>query len=300
MEIVIPVSVYARMIVDASTHYVQAKAGRGVIREPIELKTAGLIANALVDEALNRKMHWVQFKTHAEDEVAKLIPAYGDVVGCRSALHTTFFHDVFGDVQAIIDHFIGEIIGSEQWRIWTLKPISVKYLRYTHDVQARYPQNVFKTEPNGMKSIMVGMDNSIYAVLLHRAGDPIFDRHGKPVLVHKRGDIIRDERTGSPIVDESATAIADMTLVKGEDYRIYEWERLLREKAVEYPHFTADEYELFAQNPLGTSHIVLTKKDTSEVLKGSALARKNLSNRKDVVKGNGVPNKKSPHTAEEL
>lgn len=78
-----------------------------------------------------------------------------------------------------------------------------KYKRYTEDIPGFYKEDVYEVfeETGGIyKCEVVGGVKKIIQNRLHRAGDPMLDKEGNQILLHKEGDIVLVD--GTPVIDE--------------------------------------------------------------------------------------------------
>lgn len=90
----------------------------------------------------------------------------------------------------------------------------VKYRRYEADVPRVYKRDVYDISPDGN---FVLEDNDL--VILHRAGDPVLDDNGQPILYARKGDVVLDKR-GLPIIEEdrNLARLLDIMMIDGIYY----------------------------------------------------------------------------------
>lgn len=90
------------------------------------------------------------------------------------------------------------------------------YKRYKHDVPRVYTQDVYDVDENG---IFVVDENELR--LIHRAGDPVLDEEGHPVLLHRAGDVVIGSN-GLPVKvdggDREIIRMLDIMMIDGIYY----------------------------------------------------------------------------------
>ena len=77
---------------------------------------------------------------------------------------------------------------------------SKTYKRYTADVPALYTTDVYEYDKEGYIKLTKDKSGEIKYVVLHRKGDPVLDKKGKPIYHHRRGDPKLD-KSGKPVID---------------------------------------------------------------------------------------------------
>ncbi len=78
---------------------------------------------------------------------------------------------------------------------------SITYETYPTDVILRYPEDVFKKDPDTGSEIFM-VDGSPKRILLHSKNDPILDADGNQTIQFPKGSIKLDPDTGAPIVKD--------------------------------------------------------------------------------------------------
>lgn len=85
------------------------------------------------------------------------------------------------------------------------------YRRHESDVPALYEANVYERDALGQVVINRDSSGNLEYVVLHRAGDPILDTEGQPVMQYRKGDAILDVN-GSPILIAPRKILREFTL----------------------------------------------------------------------------------------
>lgn len=237
MEIVVPVDGFARHVAAASAAYLRANP-KGVLRAPLSVSEAGQLVKAMVSDKLSKVLHWAQNSDDELEAACRLIvPAYD----CESTkrIHRIFYTEVLAEIEEHVSSMITTAIGSDGWRIWTTRPIAVQYQRYQEDIPAIADED--------MVAIGRHVGRGLNECRIIRRGEPLLDVDGKQLFKCRKGELILDPTTKAPIPDEHAEGTLDLILERGEDFRVYEWERMLRENVISYSHFTANEYDLLKE-----------------------------------------------------
>ncbi len=236
MEIVIPSRALAAILADNLRLHEGRYIRATIQKEPECLAIhCKVITKILLEDGLNRRMRWVSSGSDPMEEV-RAYAAINIFEGSRDfqAAFNELWSVVASKVLPLVDDILNEFVGERTWKICGFKPIAVIYKRYSKDVQATFTEDTPELVRFGDRLIE----------RIHRKGEPMFDRSGKPIILHKRGDLIINEATGTPVQDEARSMDMDMILHIGQDYRIHEWTRLVREKQISYNDIELSDVEL--------------------------------------------------------
>lgn len=236
MEIVIPSRALATILADNLRFHEGRYIGAALQNNPKSLmEHCKAIIKILLEDGLNRRMCWISYGGDAMDEVRSyMAPHFFAGTDSSNASFNEIWHVIASKILPMVDDILNKFVGERTWKICGLKPIAVVYRRYAEDVQATFTEDTPELVRIGDRLIEK----------LHRKGEPMFDRSGAPIILHKRGEIIHDEATGAPIKDETRTAEMDLILHIGQDYRIHEWTRLVRDKQISYDDIVLSDVEL--------------------------------------------------------
>ena len=78
------------------------------------------------------------------------------------------------------------------------------YATYDHDVPARYEEDVYKYNDDGILETTIDDDGNLHLVLLHEAGEQKVDDQGELLYEHRIGDIVYD-LDGQPVIAQATT-----------------------------------------------------------------------------------------------
>jgi hypothetical protein len=128
-------------------------------------------------------------------------------------------------------------LGYDLTRLWRRsRPVlsSESYKKYDHNIPAYYLQTVYATDANGDIIIVVKPDGTLDYQVLHRAGDPVLDEQGNPVMAHRIGDPMLDA-DGKPILLSPRKLMYETTLFMVDGLFYYANERDAAAYAKEIP-----------------------------------------------------------------
>lgn len=113
------------------------------------------------------------------------------------------------------------VLGYSLQGLWTSSrsvPSSLDYLRHLTDVPAVYKENVYERDATGAKKWEI-VNGKIEFVILHHAGDQIYDEFGEPVYEARVGDVVLDN-DGQPVIQQNRNMLrqTDILMVDGLYY----------------------------------------------------------------------------------
>lgn len=158
-----------------------------------------------VDFALNMQ-HDLDFSIIVTDT-----PTPGFVAGDLDALVQT--HLLPNVYMVVIRERLTVQFGYDMTEIWRRNRTvlsSESYQKYDADVPAYYAENVYLNDSNGQP--VIGWDGTnVSFTLLHKAGDPILDSQGNPVMAHLKGDV-KVDANGDPVLLEPRKLLREFTV----------------------------------------------------------------------------------------
>ena len=91
-------------------------------------------------------------------------------------------------------------------------PAASPYQKYTADIVAIYPEDIYKKDPVTGDIFTFDANGNIVYNLLHKKGDPVLSANGDTVYSHRAGDIVLDA-TGKPIATSQNTLVRQIDLM---------------------------------------------------------------------------------------
>lgn len=102
--------------------------------------------------------------------------------------------------------------------------VGYDYQTYTESVQLTYDRDVYKTDPVTGKIFTKDAKGKPVFTVEHKFGDLVFGFNNEPVWKYRKGDVIIDSKTGSPVLSPTSLTKkeVDLLFIDGRHYFVNE------------------------------------------------------------------------------
>ncbi len=123
----------------------------------------------------------------------------------------------------LVQEQLGVTLGYHLDSLWKRSNSTIEewmYKKYVEDIPSYYSTTVYETTESGDPVLHMNEEGTaLTQVVLHAEGDPIYDAQGHRVMLHRKGEFMRDPTTKELILTEGERGIKrnfDMVLLDGK------------------------------------------------------------------------------------